>query len=355
MKNTYLLFVVSIIILLAVSVTSCKKDILKPNENTNMIPEGENIVPNIGHLKVAGVNGILVFDNADDLLSTIESVNNMDYNDLVDFETSMGYSSWAIICTDYYDMVDTASILNDSTMIFDHVDTYSDYLVLVREADSSYTYETRFIGLPQYEIMNQDRLFIVNDTLYKVYDSGFLLTTMDNYNEILTIGEDELEYYTEEQGYYFVEQDNTYQIDDQLKSVTPIDVGKLLEKRSTNGKKRLYAAFGCMFSSGGGLTRVYKANQCFIPYKKSCGVWFRVKRTITIHNNRIGVDYKIGNVSTWERAAFSLAPITTFRNKYVDGYPYYTYKYHTHMCGYDIWADTPDVSPIDYDANTYLL
>lgn len=115
--------------------------------------------------------------------------------------------------------------------------------------------------------------------------------------------------------------------------------------------------FGCAKLSGNNTAAYCEANVVIRPYKRTGVVWFTVKRTLTTQNLKLGVDYKNTSLN-WARFTAVLPNASNhYTKKWAKGEPYYTYggSNNTHLCAYDLWADTPDVSPLSVEANVFLL
>jgi hypothetical protein len=303
----------------------------------------------------SGPDRILVFNDANELALTIDSVNSLNYAELELFELARGFISWGRLCEYYYFGIDTVDIC-DSATIFNYVNQNSEYLVLAPDFRNGYIYEMKYRQIPQFCIMNENRMYIVNDTIYKVFESGILLTGINNYNEILGIADNDLIDYISDDSYIFVERDMRYVDIDENKDAS-YDLGKEKTFKSTSGNERTRLDFGCFFLSGNFTTSFYEANFIVRPYKKVCFIWWVVSRSISTQNCKIAHDYKNSNLN-WDRFTNVIPNYSNVnKSKLVLSYPYMTWggNSNTHIAGYDVWVDTPSTSPIDVETNANVL
>ncbi len=133
-------------------------------------------------------NGLKSFDSYDELFDELETVNNMTIEELVDYEDAQDFNSFGKISDQLY-----FDFLEDSTASFDDVQDFiklhPKYVELVIESDTSFvpTYETSL----RY-IMNDDRMFKVQDTLFKVFKTGIVSTLYANYDDLYHLEDKDL-------------------------------------------------------------------------------------------------------------------------------------------------------------------
>jgi hypothetical protein len=134
-------------------------------------------------------NGLKSFDSYDELFEELETVNNMTIEELIDYEDAQDFNSFGKISDQLY-----FNFLEDSTATFnevlDFIKLHPKYVELVIESDTSFvpTYETNL----RY-IMNDDRMFKVQDTLFKVFKTGIVSTLYTNYDDLFHLEDKDLD------------------------------------------------------------------------------------------------------------------------------------------------------------------
>lgn len=216
--------------------------------------------------KMEVVDGLKSFDSYQELYDEIETVNNLTLEELVDYENVQDYNSFGKISDLlYYNFIeDTTLTLND---ILTFIERNPKYVELVIETDTSFvpTYETSL----RY-IMNDDRIFKVQDTLFKVFTSGILSTLTSNYGKLLLIEDKDLG-----------DLDSNFCFSSYVTS----KAGNYRSFVNTVGNERIKIVFGYTVISYQPLTNIVKENfrleSTVRPYHKFSFYWHYAKRTIS--------------------------------------------------------------------------
>jgi hypothetical protein len=198
-------------------------------------------------------NGLKSFENYDELYEELETVNNLTIDELIDYEDAQDFNSFGKISDLLY-----YEFLEDSTATFNEVlefiKLHPKYVELVFESDTSFvpTYETSL----RY-IMNDDRMFKVQDTLFKVFKTGIVSTLISNYDELFHLEEKDLNNLDE--GYYF-------------ESYSNAKYGNEVIFQNTVGKERIRIVFGYVVINYqpvmGGVFENFKLQSLVRPFHK---------------------------------------------------------------------------------------
>lgn len=241
-------------------------------------------------------NGLKSFENYDELYEELETVNNLTIDELIDYEDAQDFNSFGKISDLLY-----FEFLEDSTATFSEVlefiKLHPKYVELVIESDTSFvpTYETSL----RY-IMNDDRMFKVQDTLFKVFNSGIVSTLYENYDELLHLEDKDLNNLDE--GYYFAPYSNS-------------KYGNQVIFQNTVGNERIRIVFGYVVINYqlvmGGVFESFKLESLVRPFHKFTFYWHYAKRTISTNysftfrfnglNNQYYSDYINGSSPSLNR------------------------------------------------------
>ena len=145
--------------------------------------------------------GMLYFENFDVLMEVIDEIHAMDYIDRAAYEDANGFTSYGRQCDDiYYPSVDEESdaSLQTDEEIDAFVEEHNEYVQLMEDYDGESLYVPRLFDHPfRYFITKEDRIFQIEDTYIKVFESGIVSTDVDYLNELKNLREEELPSITE--------------------------------------------------------------------------------------------------------------------------------------------------------------
>lgn len=261
-------------------------------------------------------NGLKSFDNYDELYEELETVNNLTIDELIDYEDAQNFNSFGKISDQLY-----FNFLEDSTATFseviDFIKLHPKYVELVTESDTSFvpTYETSL----RY-IMNDDRIFKVQDTLFKVFKAGIVSTLFANYDKLLDLEDKDLN--SLDVGFYFA----------------PISSSKpIWNFQNQNGNEAIKIKFGYGVISyqplSGGVIENFRIESQVRPYHKFSFYWHYAKRTISTNysfsvfynglNSQTYSDYFIGTSPSFSRYRlfnYGTQVVSSFLNTYFSNY-----------------------------------
>jgi len=184
---------ISMFALVAFAFSACDNDVVVLDNNTD--------VPNNDFAPVA--SNIRVFSSVDELFTEIDKTLAMSLEELYIHEKTLnqsvsaggsmlrtaavGFNSFGKIA----DMLYESIAVNEDEYTLEQVralvSMHPEHLVLIKEEDGYYTFETRLFDSDLRFIINEDRMFQMRDTLVKVLDSATIFTSKANYRELLAI------------------------------------------------------------------------------------------------------------------------------------------------------------------------
>jgi hypothetical protein len=314
-----------LIILCLCTITSCEKE--QPNFSIVMTNER-----------------ILVFEDFDDLLETIIQVNQMTRAQLIEYEEQMNYTSYGRMVDDIYEaIVPQDTIILDSLYLY--VENYGDYIYL-EQLDEDESLEAKFSSNPQYYIMNETRMYIVGDSVYKLFEEGLLITSLDKLSEMTTISDGELYLFVDDEDYLFLSNNPSKK---KGGKDLQYDLGRDLEVRKTVGSNQTRLRW-VIYPSMNSATNYFVMAQVR-PYKKT-GIWFLCNRTIEAQFRGV-VDRKIDG--DWDR--YKIMNHVSFIKPsrcWIIGTVTTSTSNEIHFSGFDSWGYTPSTGYVYLTTNSFL-
>ncbi|MDR2684218.1 MAG: hypothetical protein LBB53_02405 [Prevotellaceae bacterium] len=171
----------------AFALTACdkKNEVLENNDKPAM-------------QKISAVKSdIRVFNSIDELSDEIDKTLAMNFDELVAYEKSIGFNSFGKLSDMAYQKVaekedDYKSVAEVKSVIKQN---YVKYLQLIEDS-TGISCETNLYLSPLKYIVNDNKIYQVNDTLVKVLSNATIFTLVDNYEDLLIINEENIESYT---------------------------------------------------------------------------------------------------------------------------------------------------------------
>ncbi|MDR0829327.1 MAG: hypothetical protein LBN95_04340 [Prevotellaceae bacterium] len=134
-------------------------------------------------------SNIRVFNTVDELSEEIDKVLSMPLTDLVKYETSIGFNSFGKLADlAYQEVAANEDSYKSVAEVQAAIQPHSEYLQLL-EDETGYTCETKLYNSALKYIVNNEKMYQINDTLAKILDNATIFTLVDNYAELLTIDE----------------------------------------------------------------------------------------------------------------------------------------------------------------------
>ena len=96
------------------------------------------------------------------------------------------FKSYADICEEIYESLDFESCKSFEDIVA-LVEENNEYLEMVTDEEGEHFVHTKFFYSPYKHIMNKDRIFFIEDYLYKVYDNAVLYVQKRNFKELMNL------------------------------------------------------------------------------------------------------------------------------------------------------------------------
>ena len=340
----------SMLLLLAVFAclaASCEKETLTLNDN----------VSNNNQIET---KDIIKFDNMDEYTKVLDSVLSMNDLELKLYEESMGYISFGRECDEFYENIDFEKFTTKEELL-SFVDNNSDYLVITEDEEGELYIETPFSTNSRRYLMNKDRLFMIGETYYKVFEDGLVSAEENNLEELKQIKVSSIGAF---------ESTHSLQVIKSKREIIDVDskdnthnCGTCVEVKKTRDRYRTRVRLSLSMEQGIYANNYYTNITCeFVvrPLKKTLGVWYFCGRTIS---GDVKVAYDVNLMMTnngiyWLRRTFHKTNPGRGDSKWKDGYSYTIdgeWRNNHHIAGYDIWAETPSVPRLEMSANKEIL
>lgn len=213
------------------------------------------------------------FENLEQLFKEIDYVNSLDYDQLVEYEKSLNFNSFGKIANELLD-----NLSEDTTIIFDHlqkiINENSNFL-MINPIEDEYNLDIKYCSTPFLYIMNSDRMFIVDNYIYKVFDTCLVKSFIENYDKLLQLKDKDIQNLGE-----------SFSVIPQPKissnNATTVD---FIQKEKINGKEKVIASLRCVVldkDTANGQTFKYSSIILDIRgYRKFANIWWPVKRHLS--------------------------------------------------------------------------
>jgi len=246
------------------------------------------------------VLSIRSFADFNQLHSEIELINELTYDELLDYEATLHFSSFGKLADQammpILQQVEQAMEEDEdssitSTELEQLVSASSQYIHLVSDESGEVSCETKYFRSHYRYIMNSDRMFKVDTFYFKVFEGGHVSCGATYFNQLLSMSESTFSTLQSDSIY------NVFKYDDGGKGY----YGWYVERKSTCGKIRVLSALdyhedkrivflsGVMIVNGGLWVRTW-------GHHKWAGIWWIAQRTYT--NALTGKLYVNGTIKT---------------------------------------------------------
>ncbi len=291
--------------------------------------------------------GMLQFNSAEEFRETQEKVLAMNEAERREWERQQGFKSYATKCEELFEELEENGINSDED-IFHFVKENSDYFFIREEEGEQYL--TSYLEFSSfYHFVDENRMLQIGNNIIKAFDEGIISAPIKERESLLNV----TSFYepASERFYYF-----EHILNDILSDPKDYPDGCNCDReeiiaRKTNGNERTYVRFyidnaTIMTGDPGYDNFIYSQglrNVCYHmkvrPYKKTLGVWYWCRRTITYNVNYSVYDnYNCHMVSDNKQGQDSGGKIDIILHSF-EGYP--NIEYYSSVTGY---ASTPNAS-----------
>ncbi len=231
------------------------KDTITLNKSGNQIPE---------------------FRTFEDLFSAMEQLNLMGEDDRRQYEQANGYKSLLTYVYEIYEGINMDSLQSESDLL-NHIAKYPNHITLRQNESGENEYHPYFSDNEFSIVAGANRMLLVENFCYKIFDDGILIVDADNINLIADIdgpyGEDvppnEL-----------IIPGIVPKGDDEPVPLPSCNSNKNVH-RNTDGSERTKLKLRChQMPVSQDQTRVRTFGR-IRPYRKIFGIWFHCRRTVS--------------------------------------------------------------------------
>lgn len=293
---------------------------------------------------------IPTFKTVEKYTTELNNIANMTLSELTEYEKRKGFYSLGRKCDETYQQANPENFNNKEDFI-DFVKINSDYIELVVDAKGDTTLEIKSGYNSNRYLANEDGLFRINSTLYKVINNFTIYSNNAEVEKLKNINE---------KNYHEYKNDSDIKIpnlnDEQIKTSAEY-FHKTKEKKSGNNKTKLFITMW-------GVDH-YQNNDTYLqcdfvvrPYKRSLGVWLYCSRTLSwdltatiISNfNDIWAGWNIDENEDGKLAKYSSHTWTEWLDNGLDHGGYSVIKCcFFHELHY--WGSSPATGPVRIDIN----
>lgn len=264
MKKNIPITVIAVLVVMTVvvAIVACNKE---NNLSENMVTKSINVTN----------NAMLIFENFDEFNDVYEQTISMDEKDRKVWEECHEFKSFGRECDELYQSIDPEKFQSISDVKC-FVEKNKDYLQLIEDYNGEYILETQLYGILYKYIINKDKLFGIDNMVYKVFDEGMIYTGVDNMGNLCAI---------ENYNYFInnIEHDTTYKFIDfqKIEDESIIEnCGSDVSDRNDNGDERIYINITAAASTVGTSLCHVEASYIIRPYHRVAGVWYWCTRIL---------------------------------------------------------------------------
>jgi len=198
--------------------------------------EKENIDNSLIKQKNFNSNGLMYFSNYEEFSNTLDMLLAMDFDELCNYENSLGYTSFGRQCEELYINSLYVDSLSSEADIQDFVNEHSDCVQIFTDYDDEQLYVPILFDHPFRYVLNNNKMFQIDSTIYRVFNSGTVSTNCDNYDDLCNLTENDLQYIDSNSIFQYIPNSNPYiMFEKDLDNILGMDV--FIAK--INGKERV--------------------------------------------------------------------------------------------------------------------
>jgi len=306
---------------------------------------------------------ILIFNNYEEFDEALGSIFTMNEQQRKDWEESNGFKSFGIKCDEIYKKANPEKFKNlDDFKAF--VAQNSDYIGLIEEENGELTLEVVLSKSPLRYFLNKDRMYGVDNNIYKVLENGSIKTNRENLEKLRAINEQNLLSYKSNPDFSII----LNETEDLYNSEKYYDCGKHSKDWNDNGNDRTtlwldLQEYDCGY--GGYVCSYWRAEIQIRPYHKILGVWYYASRSISwdckcivewrLSSGCEACDNSCGGWTVVDNLrSYSTSPVSDsyiYRELWRSGTMPGDWLCR-HFSAIKIWADTPSTGPAAHNCNT---
>lgn len=315
-------------------ITSCSKEEVNKISNS---PESLNI---------------LSFKNVKEYSEAQKIVNSLNTKELKTYEESRGYKSFGRLCDEFYNNINPEEFKSiEEIKLF--VAKNSEYLQLLEDENGEFTLETVLLNNSNRYFLNKDKMFKIDETVYKVFEKGVAMASITNIELLKNVNDPNIFLTQVDKSIHFMPANDKSNSLAVTKDAA-YNCGTTASRSITNGRDRTHIDMSIDYLDSydiNGLPQTVFQNRLLIrPYKKTLLVWYWCSRTISC-DIKVAIDVLLSS-NVYERSYYYYDEpgISDSKiEKNIDGgivsWGYWARYTDMHYAGYDAWGDTPSTDP----------
>ncbi|MCF8357637.1 MAG: hypothetical protein K9H26_02690 [Prolixibacteraceae bacterium] len=151
----------------------------------------EDELINSNDLKIEECPNILYFENNTEVLEELHYISTLSFDEKINWANKKGFNSFGIEATKFYNTIDPEGFKGEEE-IYDFIHQNSKYIELV-EREGEYYVEQKYYSNPYRFIVNEDQLYQIGDTIYKLLDECRISTSINNLDKLEIIDDNNIE------------------------------------------------------------------------------------------------------------------------------------------------------------------
>jgi hypothetical protein len=296
---------------------------------------------------------VLNFNSKEELNKMISLTLKMPISERKQWAIDNKFQSFGVKCDEIY-LNANVETYKSIEQFKDLISKNSDYLYLEEVSNAEYSLETKYGRSPYRYIMNNDHLFQVNDTVYKVLENSIVKTHINNIVDLSSINENN---YTVE-----CQKNSSLRIDkifsSYFKSATAYACGYYYTDYQSDGNDRTVMYIDTYpenFTNNlGQQCSRNKFHYWVRPYHRTLGIWYYCQRTIMFCITNVKAGRTVFASNNYVYDYFSMAPVTTYDYILEDelvgsGSVGSVYNNDWGFAFYHCWGDTPSAPTVNFN------
>ena len=187
MKKSRLVTVIVAVVVVAGAVFyACKKDV------DNVMLKSHKSFP----------SNMRTFTSVEELFAEMETVRNMDEQELKNHEESMGFCSFGRMAESIYYPIAESITENNIELTAEqaavYISEYPQYLEWILDEEGEYNFLPKYDGNPFRYVMNDDRMFRIEDNVYKVFKDVIITGTLERITNLPYLDEEDFKRFIQE-------------------------------------------------------------------------------------------------------------------------------------------------------------
>lgn len=344
MKTKYYSFAVTLLLLFTFS--SCKKE------------QADTVSHNYGNMSTK----ILTFKNIEEYSSSLKEVLSFTDSQRKVWEEARNFKSYGRTCDEVYQSIHPENLISidDFKKV---VASNNKYLVLIEDSNGELYLETKLGRSANRYFLNENQMFQIGNTLYKVLDNIIISGSEAKIEVIKAINETNL---------HILATKHSLNLSKPISNLkdAQYNCGTEADDYESSGNERTHMWIDVQeidhYSGGTPLATQLYCTYTIRPYKRTLGIWYWCTRTVSC-NLKVAVDYCTWsypptNPGPWQRVIKTYSNSGTSTSVLsgvffdIDEYVGGVISTHiAHFGGFNCWADTPSSPTVNLQCNTNLV